>query len=177
MDEAIGKFYRILDEEPDNARAYESLGRCYVLKKDFAKAVANLDSAIWLNPKSATAFLLRGSANFNLNYKERALDDLQAALKLDPKNVEALSWLAYAHVTSGQFREAQDDCTELLSLNPHSIDGFFFRCFANLQLGDFTAARADYRAAEQHGLNAESLKVMQNWFKSMGQSATAADNP
>ncbi|HEY5315468.1 MAG TPA: tetratricopeptide repeat protein [Pirellulales bacterium] len=176
-DLAIHVFYKVLDVDPANAQAFESLGQCYISKNELSKAVANLDSAIRLNPKSTTAYVARASANTKLRYVDRALDDLTTALKLDPKNVAALTWRSIAYINEGRSREARADCDAVLKLNSGVLDAYVVRCLANLQLRDPNAARVDYRAAVSRGLHPESVKMLKGWFAAFGQAPPAPAGP
>ena len=72
-DDAIKAFYEALKLAPSSDLAYESLGQCYLSKNELSKAIANLDSAIRLNPKSASAYVARANANVKLRFLQRAL--------------------------------------------------------------------------------------------------------
>lgn len=72
-----------------------------------APALRYLDSAIRLNPESASARTLRGKLLLDGNQPGRALEDLQIATRRDPSSRSAIYNLARAYRTVGKEKEAQ----------------------------------------------------------------------
>jgi len=68
-----------------------------VRQKDFAPAIADLDTAIRLKPDLATAYYTRGRAQQQLKQTALARADYQQALALDPE-------LTAAHEALGRLK-------------------------------------------------------------------------
>ncbi|HYG70284.1 MAG TPA: tetratricopeptide repeat protein, partial [Anaeromyxobacteraceae bacterium] len=63
-------------------------------RRDFARAVAELDDAIAQDPRLAVAYVARASAQFGLAKYREAADDYKAALGLDPSMATPIYGLA-----------------------------------------------------------------------------------
>jgi Caspase domain/Tetratricopeptide repeat len=93
---SLGEAIRIVLAEGDTDRnrlreAY--YWRAYVLieKKEFERAIADLDEAIKYKPADAFAFFRRGEAHLAKGDADRAIGDFGDAVRLDPKQVLAHS--------------------------------------------------------------------------------------
>jgi tetratricopeptide (TPR) repeat protein len=69
--------------------AYSNRGNTFDDKKDYARAVADFDAAIKLDPHYATAFFNRANSKLNAGDKSGAIDDYRQALQLRPSFREA----------------------------------------------------------------------------------------
>jgi tetratricopeptide (TPR) repeat protein len=69
--------------------AYSNRGNTFDDKKDYARAIADFDAAIKLEPHYATAFYNRANAKLNAGDKTGAIADYRQALALRPGFKEA----------------------------------------------------------------------------------------
>lgn len=85
-DKAIADYARALELNPGLAEAYNNRAYVYMVKRDYALALADLDSAIHLRPQYANALMNRGDIYnyyYAINY-ERAVSDYDQVLQIDP---------------------------------------------------------------------------------------------
>jgi len=74
-------------KEPTKNRAiaYIHRGNVYRVKGDYDRAIADLDKAITLDPKSVAAYISRGHAYQGKSDLDRSIIDYNKAIILDPK--------------------------------------------------------------------------------------------
>lgn len=78
-------------------------------KGELARAVADYDEAIRLDPNNAAIFLNRGAAmNYVQNYS-RAIEDLDQAIRLDERNAGAYHNRGVAYSKMGESTRAKAD--------------------------------------------------------------------
>ena len=92
---AVETFSSIIDEDPNNYRAYTGRGTALFYRKQYDRAIADFNSALGINPTHADAFLGRGMARYYIGQYRRALSDYQEALKSDPHNPRIMNQLAW----------------------------------------------------------------------------------
>src|SRR5690606_33379556 len=101
-EEAIGHLKALVEQDPDDVRAYLALGGVYHSRKDFAagaelydRAVARIgepDAAHW------SIFYQRGIAYERLKRWEEAEPNFLKALELEPNQPQVLNYLGYSWV-------------------------------------------------------------------------------
>ena len=71
----IAYYDQQISSSPDMTEDYVCRARLYMGKKEWDKAADDLDKAVDLNPKYASAFIWRGSVNAQMNRKSQAISD------------------------------------------------------------------------------------------------------
>src|SRR5215467_1073897 len=88
--DAIAACSRLIQGNPRNATAFISRGFAYERKGDVARAIADYDQAIRLNPTDARVYALtytrRGMLYYNKGDHERAIADYDQAIRINPTN-------------------------------------------------------------------------------------------
>lgn len=89
-------------------------------------ALASVNRAIELDPKSAPNYVSHGVGNYYLPAAlggglDLAIKDFQKAIQLDPKSADAYLWLGIALRKSNRNAEARDALTKAVALNPNRI--------------------------------------------------------
>ena len=101
-DGAIAAYTRAIELKPDFAEAYNNRAFTYMVKKDYAPALPDLDRAIQLRPNYVNALMNRGDI-YNYYYeidRQRAIVDYNRVLALGPdavRNTSLCGHLAMAH--------------------------------------------------------------------------------
>ena len=113
--EAIDTALRL---NPEDALAFLELGRLYRDEGDNARALANIDRALELDPRLVDALILRQYPLISLGRVEDAIDSLDQARRLDPLHPEVLSQLAHLNNLQGRTAEAFDFIEKLYRVNP-----------------------------------------------------------
>jgi tetratricopeptide (TPR) repeat protein len=92
-DKAIANYTRALEIDPKLAEAYNNRAYVYMVKKDYASALSDLDRALQLRPDYVNALMSRADI-YNYYYAidyERAVANYNQVLKVDPKAMEYTS--------------------------------------------------------------------------------------
>lgn len=126
-DKAIQDYTRAAELEPDNYRAYESLGYNYSLKKDHDRAIPYYEKAIALNPKKAEAYNNLGYTWFQKGNTNKALEYLNKAIEVDPDYAESYRSRAEVNESMGEYHKALADMDRFTALSPKDAKGREFR--------------------------------------------------
>ncbi|WP_190112216.1 tetratricopeptide repeat protein [Streptomyces cinnamoneus] len=112
------------------------------------EAVAELDRALAIDPRNASALAHRGEAHRQAGRLDQAVADLTAALDLDHDDAAwALGSRGDAHRQAGRIDRAIADFDAALELNPAYAWALGSRGAAHQQAGRLDQAIADYTAA------------------------------
>lgn len=88
---------------------YIKRGRDYLKNSNYARAIANFDKAIALNPSHATAYCARAGAYFNIRDYARAITDCTKAIELDSNYATAYNTRGRAYYEQGDSTRASAD--------------------------------------------------------------------
>lgn len=146
LDDGVSDASRAVSTEDD---AYSRWVRAelYFARKDYARAVSDLDEAIRFDAETAGYYALRGDSWLALESYARAVADFDTAIRLEPGNASYLNSRCWARSLQGrQLDLALADCEASLKIvdDPNTLDS---RASVKLQMGDFAGAFADYDAA------------------------------
>lgn len=125
FDRAITEYTRILTLKLPPEQASIVINRrsnCYFKKHDFARALADIERAIQLNPRNSAAYDNRAMI---LEIRDRrfdeALKNYDEAIRLDPRNTYAYVNRASFFRDRGQVERALSDYFKAVSINPHAV--------------------------------------------------------
>ena len=114
-------------------------------KGDYDRAIGDLDEAIQLDPKDASAYASRGAADFRKGDYDRAIADLDEAIRLDPTYAPAYGIRSNAYVGKDDYDRAIADFDEVIRLDPTDINAYVHRGNAYyFGKGDYDRAIADF---------------------------------
>lgn len=102
-------FTRILEENPDNVRAWFDRASVRHCKRNWDEVIADCSRAIALDPEFADAYLLRGSAHDKKGELVPAVADWTRAIALHPRDIMAYTLRALAYEALGRDIEARSD--------------------------------------------------------------------
>jgi len=116
---------RALDLEPSLGDAFTALGKvlCWY-EWDFAAAERELTSAVNLNPNSAEARFVFGSALPCVGKLDRGLEELRQALVLDPLAPLFSRWVGRYLLFSGDYDGTIEQSQKTLELDPNFFHAF-----------------------------------------------------
>lgn len=86
-DVAIEHFENVIEWDENNKEAYMNMGRSYIGKKEYRKAIEILDKAILIDPKYGEAYRSRAQAYFILGDRDAACRDYLEAEANGVKNL------------------------------------------------------------------------------------------
>ncbi|HEX5689475.1 MAG TPA: tetratricopeptide repeat protein, partial [Roseiflexaceae bacterium] len=104
-------------------------GNAYYSQRDYARAIADYEEIMRLDPQNALAFASRGNAYFVQRDYARAIADYDEATRIDPQNAIAFYNRALAHRDQGDFARAISDIDHAASLDPENASYQNSRCW------------------------------------------------
>jgi TolB-like protein/DNA-binding winged helix-turn-helix (wHTH) protein len=131
--QSIGFLEQAVALEPNFGAAHALLGRAYITQVFFvqpeeqaldAKALAEVNRALELDPDLADAYLARGLIYWthrNGFPHERAIREIKHAIELDPNLAEAHHWLGTIFLHVGLLDEAEQELHTALQLEPTNM--------------------------------------------------------
>lgn len=123
VEDVITRLERQVDETPDDAEAWRTLGWSYFQRDRYADAVSALRRATFIDPSDARTFSFLGEALLELRKDTRAMpyeaqSAFDTALRLDPKDARARYYRAVGWDLNGQHRRAIRGWLALLQDTP-----------------------------------------------------------
>src|SRR5262249_31722958 len=131
--------------------AFINRGTEYTRKRDFDRAISDLNEAIRLNPNDARAFNVRGRAYGSKRDYDRSIADFNEAIRLDHANsfrANSFNGRGVAYREKGDYDRAITDFNEAIRLDPQLAAAFCNRGKAK-QAIDRTDGDADMSRANQ----------------------------
>jgi len=144
-------------------------------RHDTTRAIADLDSAIALDPNSSLAFRLRGElVRHSGGDLDRAVRDFNEAIRLDPGSAAAFGGRGNAFNNLRQFDRAIEDYNEAVRLDPSFAQAFSDRGAAYYFKADYQAAIRDFdEALRLDPTRAQTFTNRGAAYKKMGRNDRA----
>jgi tetratricopeptide (TPR) repeat protein len=110
LDEAISSLTKAVEADSRNADAWGERGVCWALKKEYAKAIADLTMAIEKYPEARlagpsqlhTKYRNRGAVHYSIGEYKKAVADFEASLRIKSDDVISLRNLAWILATCSE---------------------------------------------------------------------------
>jgi serine/threonine protein kinase/tetratricopeptide (TPR) repeat protein len=115
LNEAGAASLKALELDPELAEAHAASGLVFALRKDFAKAQKEFDTAIQLDPKLYEAYYFYARTAFQRGDLTKAAELYEQASRLNPDDYQAVSLLVAVY--HGLGREAEAEATERRALH------------------------------------------------------------
>jgi tetratricopeptide (TPR) repeat protein len=131
----------------ESATTHMNNGVVLARKGEYGAALAELDRAIALDPKSSRAYAWRGYVYRWRNEYDRALADVNEAIRLDSKNANALSIRGAVLSIKGDNDKAVADVTAAIRLSPNESVYWNNRGFVYNNKNDYDLAIDDLNEA------------------------------
>ncbi len=159
FDKVLGGLDRELKRDPRNARAMAL--KAEVLRMPafsrFAEALAALERAVVLEPRTAWIRAFLGRARLHTGQPEEAISDLRRAAVADSSCGWMRAWLGEAYFNTGRYRLALAELDGAIAADPECAVAYSFRGATQEKLAHFDLALADLnRALELHRRYAET---------------------
>jgi tetratricopeptide (TPR) repeat protein len=139
-------------------------------------ATPDLDRAIALKPRHATARFVRAVRRYHAEEWRLVIDDLNVAVEVRPAFAYAYMQRGLAHHRAGELESAVLDLTEALRLSPHFAAACYNRGRVREDQRDPEGAIADYREAlALDPAMAEAWDALGVVFATRGRTADAID--
>lgn len=118
---ALREYARLIAEEKSNADWYLERANCYQAMGDPKKALADLNSAIQLDPQFLEAIKMRSFIFQSLKEPAKAMSDLNTLIGLDPKSAEFHQRIGLLHLETNQLEKALTEFDLALSLDAKDV--------------------------------------------------------
>src|ERR1051326_9117513 len=175
VDGAIAAYGEAIRVDPKGAVFYVERGTVWGSKREFARALADFDQAIKLDPNNAnragaTAWNLKGRIQSMQGDVDGAIAAYEAAIRLDPK-------LGLAHQNRGDALKEKAEYARALESYDRAIDlpmrepsVYASRGLMHFYVGNFTKAAADFAQAYRGKTDSYSLLLTYLSVSRGGQS-------
>lgn len=137
----------VLQKYPDNSVALNNRGRAYTLLDKPARAIADYDQAIAVDPQYELPYYNRGVAFDKLKEYDRAIADFDRALAIKPNLAVAYEGRGNSYAGKGEYEKALADFDRALKLEPSLDVAYIDRGMANFNMGRYDQALAEYDRA------------------------------
>src|SRR5262249_34928636 len=98
--------------------AYNNRATAYLEKKDYPRALHDLNEAIRLDPNNADAHFNRSLVHLHSGNVDQEMQDLDIAIRVDPKHARSYGNRGWQFFVRKQYDRALADFSEAIRLNP-----------------------------------------------------------
>ena len=126
-DEAIETLTRFIEEYPSYQNvvlAYNYRGIAYREKREYDRAIEDLNKAIELGSNNAIDYNTRGTVYGEKGEYDRAIEDFDTAIELKPDFAKAYSNRGLAYQGKGAYDRAVEDCSKAIELDPNNAAAY-----------------------------------------------------
>jgi Flp pilus assembly protein TadD len=149
VDEAIPRYQRALEIDPNYAQAHNNLGTALFLRGDVDGAISHYQRALQIKPDDAEARLALGNALLQKGNADEAISQYQRALETNPGFAEAHNNLGNALFRKGNMDEARTHYQRALQIEPGYAVARFGLADVLLRIGSLDEAISQYKEALQ----------------------------
>lgn len=159
---AIDNLSKLIDLNPQYARAYINRGFAYYNKGNYDQAFKDYDKVVELNPQSGYAYNIRGLAYYDKGEYDQAIKDFSKAIELNPQDAEAYKNRGCAYYEKGYAGQAIENYHKAIELDPQDADAYEKRAdfYYHHYDDNYEQAIEDYNAAIE--LNPQSAHLYNN---------------
>ena len=174
---AIEKFNEVLQQDPNNLRAFNSRADALLQLNELDLAIADCNAVLQRDANNIYAYNNRGWAFRRKKMLNEALKDFNSVLILDPKFEWTLLNRGLLHHEMKSFELAIADFNEVLSLNPKNNRAYVDRAISFFQLKEYDSALDDLtKAIELDNRNALAYSWRGFTFAKVNQLVLAVDD-
>jgi Tfp pilus assembly protein PilF len=179
---AISDYSDAIRLDPMLAEAYGRRGLAYASRGEDDMAVADLDTALRLDPHvlapyTYRIFRSRGLAQIRRREFDRAIADHTEEIRLTPFYADGYLNRGAAYLAKGELDQAISDFSEAIRIEPFRPDGYIERGSVYLAQGDTDRALADFdeaiRRLPDHKLTARAYRKRGEVMERRGNLAEA----
>lgn len=171
---AIQKYQELLKQNPRSLNLLQSIGKCYLKKKDFSSALDYFQKIIRIYP-SEENFYNQAECYISLNKMVQAVESLKKALSINPAYLKANILLSKIYSQTGNFFNQEKYLQMILKFDPKNtfaIKEMALLCEKTYRYKEALSYIEGYiYQAEQQLIEAEVLRV--KVLLGMGKYATA----
>jgi len=146
-DEAIQLYSRVLHENPYHSDVYRNRGELYFLHKEYAKALADFNAAVRIDPKDIVSLYYGAIAYHYSGQYDSAIREYGRALALNDKNPVFYDGRGRSFYYKKDYARAIQDFTKAIEFNPKYPRTYSSRGLAWSEIKEFDRAIADFNKA------------------------------
>jgi len=151
----------VIEKEPDTVSlAYSQRGIVLGKKGQTERAIADLETAIALNPYNYDAYMNLGVAFEKLGQIDKARENVEKAIQVRPSSHEAYVYSGVLYEETGQLDKAIAAYTRAIALDNADFEAYNDRGIAFGKSGRYDEAIADYSQAIR--INPRSIDAYSN---------------
>lgn len=162
-------YTRAIQADPGWHIAWNNRAFSYRQLRQYKKALADVNQAIWLKGDYALAWYNRGVIHRRMGKYNRAIADYTTTIRLKPDYAPAWQSRGFALGRIGQYQRAVADYTRAIRLKPRYDTAWHNRGFAYFKLGQYRRALSDLTRAIRISPDPVSFKVRAKVYEAMGQ--------
>ena len=147
----------VIKKSPNKASAHLNLGVAYAREGDEARAIAQMNEAIELDPALKEAYNSRGTIRAKQKFYDLALADYERAFVIDPRYAEALYNIGIMYQKNDQPDQALHYYARALEVNPKYVQVYNNRCGLYIDQGKMDLALEDMNKAIETAPGAKGL--------------------
>ena len=114
----IAKYTRQIEENPNDAEAYNNRGIAYYCLEEYEPAIQDFAKAIELNPNNSESYFNRGLAYDDLEKYYQAIQDYDMSIQLNPNIYYVYFHRGWCYYLLKQYELSLKDYDKALELNP-----------------------------------------------------------
>lgn len=153
-EKAIADIQHYMSLCPDDAYAYYTMGWCYQMMGDDAKAMEGYNKAISIDDTLSESYLSRGKYYLKVGDMESAKRDFERILQLDVEECGVLPRI-YALTLLGRNEEALEHLDEMIKTMPYSYTGYYQAACIYALMGDVNQSLDNLRMALYYGFKSK----------------------
>ncbi|WP_377473248.1 MAG: tetratricopeptide repeat protein [Microcoleus anatoxicus] len=142
--QAIEKYNRAIQLNPNLASAYHSRGSSRYHLQDVQGAIQDWNQCLTLAPNYSIAYKSLAFAYHDLEDYQKALEYCNEAIRLKPDDSLYYSQRAQTRCSLKDYQRATDDCNQALQLMPENSHAYHVRGRIYQAVEDYQAAIEDY---------------------------------
>lgn len=157
-DRAAQLYTEEIEKQPDAAVNYLTRAGCYLAASQTARALADVERVLRMEPNNLFALELRGELYLMEKNLDAALAIFEQTRSLNPGWAVSYFDIGSIYMERGDLQTALDNFNKAVALQPQMPLFYVIRSIAHFKLGDLSSAHADQDMAV--GLSAADALVM-----------------
>ncbi len=137
---ALELFKEAIEQDPENAMAWNGLGSCQVGLNRPAAAIESYKQAIKINPNDADMHYALGNYYAKLGRNQEAIETYEQAIRINPDFESAYFKLGLIYAQLGQLDDGKNAFETVIRLNPNAAPAHFNIGLAYTKLGLYQEA-------------------------------------
>jgi protein O-mannosyl-transferase len=134
-----------IEKNPDAALPYSNRAALFIQKKDYQRAIADLNKAIEIRPKYVTPHYNRGVLFIKTGKYREAVQDFDFVMKNNPRDILSVHMeRGNAYMFGRNYPKAIEDFSAALNYNPDLAPAFYNRGMSFHSIGKYPDALSDF---------------------------------